>query len=174
MSDRIAVMRAGRVEQVGTPVEIYDTPASAFVARFIGSANLVPVLVEATHNGRARLRLPGGRRSDVETSGRAFEAGARALLMIRPERLALGDALPEPERCALEVTCTDLVFQGAALRCALRDVAGGELVAYLEASRQEPAARPGAKLWLSFDPAAARLLHAEAEPAAPAAADPAN
>jgi spermidine/putrescine transport system ATP-binding protein len=166
MSDRIAVMRAGRVEQVGTPVEIYDAPASAFVARFIGSANLLPVVVESSQNGRARLRLPGERCAEVDTLGAGFDAGARALLMIRPERLQLGAALPEPERCAIEVTCTDLVFQGAVLRCALRDAAGGELVAYLEASRKEPAAQPGAKLWLSFEAAAARLLRADAEPAA--------
>jgi len=161
MSDRIAVMRAGRLEQVGTPVEIYDAPESAFVARFIGSANLLPVVVEQTQNGRAALALPGGRRSEVATGGRAFASGAQALLMIRPERLELGASEPARERTALPVTCTDLVFQGAVLRCALRDVAGDELVAYLEASRREPEVRPGASLWLSWAPDAARLLHPE-------------
>jgi spermidine/putrescine transport system ATP-binding protein len=159
MSDRIAVMRSGRLEQVGTPEAIYETPASAFVARFIGSANLIPVTVEKTANGRATLCLPGGRRGEVPTGGRSFDAGTPALLMIRPERLELAASEPPPELLGLPVTCTDLVFQGAMRRCALRDPSGGELIDYLETSRQAPDVVPGAALWVSWQPDAARLLH---------------
>jgi spermidine/putrescine transport system ATP-binding protein len=169
MSDRIAVIRGGRLEQVGTPEEIYDTPASAFVARFIGSANLIPVEVERAEDGRAVLRLPGGRRGEAETGGRSFAAGARALLMVRPERLEIGPHEPAPGRVALPVTCTDLVFQGAVLRCALVDPAGDQLVAYVEASRHEPAVRPGAALWLGWAPEAARLLYPDGAPPDPTA-----
>jgi len=161
MSDRIAVMSKGRLEQVGTPEQIYDEPSSAFVARFIGSANLIPVVVERTQNARATLRLPGGRLGEAATGGRSFEAGAPALLMVRPERLEVGPHEPPPERLGLPVTCTDLVFQGALLRCALRDPAGGELIDYLEASRQQPGVRPGASLWVSWERDAARLLPPE-------------
>ena len=159
MSDRIAVMSKGRLEQVGTPEEIYDEPSSAFVARFIGSANLIPVVVERAADGRATLRLPGGRLGEAATGGRSFAAGAPAVLMIRPERLEVGPSEPPPERLGLPVTCTDLVFQGALVRCALRDEAGGELIDYLEASRQQPGVRPGASLWVSWERDAARLLH---------------
>jgi spermidine/putrescine transport system ATP-binding protein len=159
MSDRIAVMRAGRLEQVGTPEEIYDAPESAFVARFIGSANLIPVTVESTAGGRATLRLPGGVRADAATDGRSFAAGAPALLMIRPERLEIGPSEPPAGQQGLPVTCTDLVFQGAVRRCALRDPAGGELIDYLEASQIQPGVRPGAALWVRWHPDAARLLH---------------
>ena len=162
MSDRIAVISRGRLEQVGTPEEIYDEPSSAFVARFIGSANLIPVVVEQTQNGRATLRLPGGRLGEAATGGRRFETGAPALLMIRPERLEVAPHEPPPERLGLPVTCTDLVFQGALLRCALRDPAGGEQIDYLEASRQPSGVRPGASLWVSWERDAARLLHPEA------------
>jgi spermidine/putrescine transport system ATP-binding protein len=159
MSDRIAVMRKGHLEQVGSPEEIYDSPASAFVARFIGSANLIPVTVEKTMNGRAELSLPGGRRGEASTDGRSFDAGAAALLMIRPERLELGASEPAPGMSGFPVTCTEMVFQGAMRRCALRDPAGGELVDYLEAARPAPDIVPGANLWVSWDPDAARLLH---------------
>ena len=159
MSDRIAVMRSGRLEQVGTPEEIYEAPASAFVARFIGSANLIPVTVEKSANGRATLCLPGGRRGEVPTGGRSFDAGTPALLMIRPERLELAASEPPPELLGLPVTCTDMVFQGAMRRCALRDPSGGELIDYLEASRQAPDVVPGAALWVSWQSDAARLLH---------------
>jgi spermidine/putrescine transport system ATP-binding protein len=158
MSDRMAVMRSGRLEQVGTPEEIYDAPESAFVARFIGSANLIPVVVERTADGRATLRLPGGRVGEAPTGGRTFAAGDAALLMIRPERLELAAGEPPPGRLGLPVTCTDLVFQGPVRRCALRDPSGGELIDYLEASREAPGVRPGATLWVSWDPDAARLL----------------
>ena len=159
MSDRIAVMSKGRLEQVGTPEEIYDEPSSAFVARFIGSANLIPVVVERAADGRATLRLPGGRLGEAATGGRSFAPGAPAVLMIRPERLEVGPSEPPPGRLGLPVTCTDLVFQGALVRCALRDEAGGELIDYLEASRQQPGVRPGASLWVSWERDAARLLH---------------
>jgi spermidine/putrescine transport system ATP-binding protein len=162
MSDRIAVMRGGRLEQVGTPEEIYDAPASAFVARFIGSANLIPVTVERSANGAATLRLPGAHRGEVSTHGQVFEAGGEALLMVRPERLDLAIDAPGPGLLGFPVTCTDVVFQGPVLRCALRDPEGRELIDYLEASRDMPGVRPGASLWVHFEASAARLLHPEA------------
>jgi spermidine/putrescine transport system ATP-binding protein len=158
MSDRMAVMRRGRLEQVGTPEDIYDSPESAFVARFIGSANLIPVVVEATTGGRATLLLPGGVRGDVATGHASFAAGEAALLMVRPERLEIGPSAPAPGLQGLPVTCTDLVFQGPVRRCALRDSAGGELIDYLEASQLQPGVKPGAALWVSWHPDAARLL----------------
>jgi spermidine/putrescine transport system ATP-binding protein len=162
MSDRIAVMRAGRLEQVGTPEEIYDAPATAFVARFIGTANMIPVVVGASAAGNAELTLPGERRGEAPTAGRDFAAGAEALLMVRPEDLELGASEPPPERIGLPVTCTDIVFQGPVVRCALLDAAGDELVVYLEEHEQQPEVRPGAALWLSWQPRAGRLLHPDA------------
>jgi spermidine/putrescine transport system ATP-binding protein len=161
MSDRIAVLRSGRLEQVGTPQEIYDRPQGAFVARFIGAANMIPVLVAETRNERAVLRLPGERRGDVGTDGRRFEAGREALLMLRPEALELDAKEPEAGWIGLPVTCTDLVFQGPVVRCALVDVAGNELVVYLDERAPRPPVRPSDALWLRWRPDSARLLHAE-------------
>ena len=161
MSDRIAVMRAGKLEQVGTPEGIYDEPATAFVARFIGHANLLPITVERTSGEHATALLPGGRRADVPTHGRAFEAGAKALLMVRPERIEVRASEPAPGRPCLPVTCSDLVFQGAVQRCALRTANGDELVAHLETDKPVPEARAGAALWIYWEPEAARLLPAE-------------
>jgi spermidine/putrescine transport system ATP-binding protein len=161
MSDRIAVMRGGRLEQVGSPEQIYDAPETAFVARFIGNANLIPVVVEQTSGERARLRLPGGRAGEAPVNGRSFAAGAEAVLMVRPERLELAAGEPPPGAVGLRVTCTDLVFQGAVVRCGLRDAAGDELVVYLGGDEQKPEVVRGAELWLRWPPHAARLLHAE-------------
>src|SRR3990170_2687645 len=57
MSDRIAVMSNGRVEQVGPPKEIYEQPATAYVADFIGASNLMPARAEGAENGRCKIRL---------------------------------------------------------------------------------------------------------------------
>ena len=90
MSDRIAVMSRGRVEQIGTPTEIYDNPASIFVAGFIGSANLLP--------GTPRASAPTARRSPCSTRAsswpwrRVGEArdGDPITVMLRPERITVG------------------------------------------------------------------------------------
>jgi len=159
MSDRIVVMRGGRLEQVGTPQEIYDAPESAFVARFIGIANLLPVTVERVAGERATVRLAGDRRGEAPTGSCRFAAGDPAILMVRPERLEPLTTDPGADLVALPVTCTDLVFQGAVLRCALRDAARNELIAHVEATRHDPALRTGASLWLAWAPGAALLLH---------------
>jgi len=91
MADRIAVMNQGRVEQVGTPQQIYDRPASMFVADFIGS----PPMNFLPFNGEAR---PGDRRIDLGGTTVAIPelregaCGAALALGVRPEHVALDDA----------------------------------------------------------------------------------
>src|SRR6185369_3675781 len=65
MSDRTAVMSNGRIEQVGTPEEIYLSPATVFVAGFIGAANLIPVRIVTRSGDRAEVEFAGGRRASV-------------------------------------------------------------------------------------------------------------
>ena len=93
LSDRIAVMRAGRVEQLGTPEELYDRPGSRFVADFIGTTNIIAGTVASRDSGVAVVLLDGGERClapDVRAVGDAVE------LAVRPEVLRLipddGDA----------------------------------------------------------------------------------
>jgi spermidine/putrescine transport system ATP-binding protein len=86
MSDRIAVMNEGRVEQIGTPQEIYHQPESVFVANFIGTANLLPARVERA-GARAVVVLPGERRTEVPAGHTTLDAGAAATVMVRPERV---------------------------------------------------------------------------------------
>jgi spermidine/putrescine transport system ATP-binding protein len=79
MSDRIAVMQGGRIQQVGRPEEIYETPANRFVADFIGGANLIPARIGAGGAAAAGLGM-------IPAEGQAGEA---VTLAIRPERLGL-------------------------------------------------------------------------------------
>ncbi len=87
LSDRIAVMDHGRVLQIGTPIELYEQPASLFVADFIGTNNLVPGTVATVGDGMAVLETPAGRLRG-KVSGQ-LAAGRRAVVAIRPENLVL-------------------------------------------------------------------------------------
>jgi spermidine/putrescine transport system ATP-binding protein len=86
MSDRVAVMRGGDIEQCGEPRELYESPATAFVANFLGASNLVPVSVAESNGGGARLGM-GSFSLRAETC--ALSAGDDAVAMIRPENVRL-------------------------------------------------------------------------------------
>lgn len=92
MSDLVAIMDGGRIEQIGTPEEVYHRPATAFVARFLGEANLLPVR--------------GGR---VEALALPVEGSAEGTTVVRPENLALAGA---GDVGAVPGTVGDVVFQG--------------------------------------------------------------
>jgi spermidine/putrescine ABC transporter ATP-binding subunit len=85
LSDRIAVMNAGRIEQLGSPREIYERPVTAFVADFIGASTVL----EATAVGAASVELAPGVTLHVELA-RALPPGERVRLLVRPERIELG------------------------------------------------------------------------------------
>jgi len=86
MSDRVAVMSAGEVQQIGTPEEIYRRPASRFVAEFVGRVNLLSGHVAAWERGRVALELDGGRKLWID-SEEAPPPSSRLTLAVRPEAL---------------------------------------------------------------------------------------
>jgi multiple sugar transport system ATP-binding protein len=94
MADKIVVLNAGRVEQVGAPLELYQRPANLFVAGFIGSPrmNFVGTRVNASGGGLIRVALPGGGDLGVPSQGARIEKGAQVVLGIRPEHLSLGNS----------------------------------------------------------------------------------
>jgi spermidine/putrescine transport system ATP-binding protein len=87
MSDRIAVMNRGRVEQIGDPEEVYDRPATTFVAGFIGVSNLMPGVIRKTGKG-GEVELDSGVKLTTDAEG--FSAGERCHAVVRPEKLSLG------------------------------------------------------------------------------------
>jgi ABC-type Fe3+/spermidine/putrescine transport system ATPase subunit len=89
ISDRIAVMNKGVIEQVGTAEELYRGPASVFVARFIGRSNLVDAIVTAAGAGRVALTI-AGRPHDIVGADPGFAPGTAVLANVRPEAIAIG------------------------------------------------------------------------------------
>jgi spermidine/putrescine transport system ATP-binding protein len=147
MSDRIAVMRDGKVLQVGTPEDIYERPAVRFVADFIGEANIL----EATRVDARRFRLAGGAELTVADDGPAERAAA---LVLRPERARLGAAEGEQ---ALGGTVEQVVYDGADVTYHVA-IAGGGVVRVREASHGAQRAGRGEMVRVAVDPAALRVL----------------
>src|SRR4051812_29539940 len=114
MSDRIVVMDKGRVLQVGPPNEIYEAPASPFVADFIGESNIFAGVVEAGDSNSLRVRLEQG--PVIEVAGRAdlsARRGQKVRVMVRPERFVdlAGDSNPaRPNR--IDGRVTDSAYMG--------------------------------------------------------------
>jgi ABC-type Fe3+/spermidine/putrescine transport system ATPase subunit len=101
MSDRIAIMNNGRIEQVGRPGEIYDNPETSFIARFLGEANLVAGTVEVVGRDGAVLRTAAGARYRAR-AGAAIRPGEAGNLFVRPERVRFaepGDAAGDGADC---------------------------------------------------------------------------
>ncbi|RYC31161.1 sn-glycerol-3-phosphate ABC transporter ATP-binding protein UgpC [Lichenibacterium minor] len=92
MADRIVVLRAGRIEQVGSPLELYHYPANTFVAGFIGSPkmNLTPATVKASHANGVDVVLPGGGVASIPVEPRNATPGAACTVGFRPESLSIG------------------------------------------------------------------------------------
>jgi spermidine/putrescine transport system ATP-binding protein len=88
MSDRIAVMNHGRIEQLASPEELYERPRTRFVADFLAVRNLLEAQVLAVEGGRARLRTRGGLEIAAADDG-GYRTGARVWVGVRPERMAL-------------------------------------------------------------------------------------
>src|SRR3989337_1781837 len=87
ISDRIAVMKKGKIVQVGTPQELYMSPSSLFVANFIGESNFLEGSVAGSRNGDLEIELRGGVK--VRAVGGGVGKGERAVLVIRPEIFAM-------------------------------------------------------------------------------------
>jgi putative spermidine/putrescine transport system ATP-binding protein len=94
LADRLVVMREGRVQQVGTPDELYESPASWYVADFMGYRNILPATVVSTSGSEAVVELPGTAGDGVRLTGRAvgpLGAGDSVRVAIRPDDFSVGD-----------------------------------------------------------------------------------
>lgn len=153
ISDRIAVMNNGRVEQFGSPVEIYDKPRTLFVNNFIGSSNLLPGLVES-HDGEVhRVRLDAGAVWHAY-SDEMLPTAHRVLVSVRPEQLTLEQVAAEDRLHAnLELAMPIGGFIVQELRCA-----DGSELKVMSARHAESAFERGAQVHCGPSPAAKPLL----------------
>jgi spermidine/putrescine transport system ATP-binding protein len=156
MSDRVAVMNHGRIEQIGSPEEVYERPATRFVAGFIGTANLVPCTVEEAGDVATVRLLDGGRVGAPAAPGCAV--GSRAVLMLRPERLRIRTAPESTGGPGMRGRVVESVFQGSVLRH-LVQVGERSIVVLAPVGADRPGI--GQEVWVSWDASDGYVLPAE-------------
>jgi iron(III) transport system ATP-binding protein len=157
IADRIAVMQKGRLEQLGTPWQVYRTPRSRSVATFLGETNLLEAEIVGKTDVAVRVRL-GTLELEAAPHGR-FEVGARVLLSIRPECVRLAETRPSEAAFSVQVGRSNYLGE-----LCEHELTHGELAlrAY-EINPHSPNSAHGKQLWAEIDPRDVVLL--EAEPA---------
>ena len=124
MSDRIAVMREGRFEQIGTPAQVYDSPKTAYVARFVGEANIVKGQAGTLRGEQVEFAAPGGSAGFLRR-GYSFAPGQEVTLAIRGEQ---AQAVKGAEGPGLAGVVKEKSFAGGMLRIAVELAGGGEFI----------------------------------------------
>jgi len=151
LSDRVAILDNGHIEQIGAPEELYDAPASRFVAEFIGDANLIMVdVVQVREPGVVRVRMPGGTSLTAKATDGDVREGDTAQLMIRPERIELLTEAPD-HGDALAARITKRVFSGERVSF---ELAAGDGIGFVCTKPSLPRYRklaPGDGVWLRPD-----------------------
>lgn len=157
MSDRIMVMHRGRVEQIGTPFEIYSDPRSLFVADFIGQANILPGKVLSVEGGVLSVSMEGRVYPVRGVKDEAFSPGAAVSVVVRPESIA------PTEGEGIAGTISTATFLGGRLEYEVLLPSGQTILSF------DPY-EPGKKTWkegepvrLNFDPSSSVALPSKQE-----------
>jgi len=153
IADRIAVMRSGHLEQLGTPWEVYRTPRSRSVATFLGETNLLEGSVVEKQG--EELKVKSGALTLSARARDGFEPGQAVLLSVRPECLRLSETGSEPSHFRVKTLRSSYLGELCELELSHGDVT---LRAY-ELNPKSPAARaPGSELWAAVNPEDVVLL----------------
>ncbi len=154
MSDRIAVMRAGRIEQLGRGEEVYERPRTPFVADFMGEANILSANVCSRTSTRLELEVCGRR---LEVTGRNREVGAQVRIAIRPEKIRLSTT---DTTHSIPGTITERIYLGNSTHWRI-ELLNGSTVAVQEQNLGNGSCSRGDRVYLSWDERCAVLLEEE-------------
>ncbi|RWD77380.1 MAG: ABC transporter ATP-binding protein [Mesorhizobium sp.] len=158
LSDRIALFRDGRIEQIGTGEDLYLRPATDFVAGFIGNSNFLAAEHIETVNGAAVLRLVGGSIIKGVRARDELKRGQKAKLMVRPEAFRM---TPVSGNASLAVEIVEAAFFGDRRRVVARTASGDEIdVRPISDAAQPDGASTASSRQIFFDPASAFLFPA--------------
>lgn len=156
LADRIAIMQKGRIAQLATPVEIYRSPASASIAKFLGVANIFAV--EPAPSGRTRVELKDHRMAvDVATT---IPATGELSVCLRPESLSVQREEPVGAVNRWQGTVQVVVFQGSYLRCAVV-LDDGPVVEVISRGSGDETLHHGDRVWVGVAPEACLVLPSE-------------
>jgi spermidine/putrescine transport system ATP-binding protein len=153
MSDRIAVMNDGVIEQLGPPRDIYEHPATRFVAGFIGTSNLLAGSLARVTGGQGVIEVSPDERIIVRAGRSELTAGQEVELTVRPEKIELAAGPGPAGGCALRGTVTEVVYLGTSTSFSVHTTTGADVVVFQQnsASADTPVGR-GDEVWLTWDP----------------------
>jgi spermidine/putrescine transport system ATP-binding protein len=154
MSDRLVVMNAGRIEQLGAPREVYERPRTRFVAGFIGTSNIMSGKVVSLDGTTAVLETGA---DETLTAPAATEVDAKVGqvldITVRPEKIVISTERPDGGRCAIRGRVTEVVYLGTSTQYEVTALGGTELRVFVQnASDADDIADRGADVWLSWRP----------------------
>jgi len=156
MSDRIAVMRSGNIEQVGPPEEMYEHPATEFVAGFLGTSNLLRGTVERYEGDQVVVALASGERAGAPGGRKRATPGSAIRIGVRPEKIRIspGDATPEPGRNAVSGVLQVATYVGVSHQYAVETTTGETVTVYAQnlGAAGEYAPRAGEQVVLTWHP----------------------
>ncbi len=157
MSDRIAVMSAGELQQLGEARDIYERPRNMFVADFIGETNLLEVTVDAITEGRAKCHLGGGHELTCEAVD-GIGKGATVHMSLRPERLFVSEEATYAE--ALSGKVRENIFVGTDISTIIELVEGPDFIVRTSNSDRgnKRIFEPGSDVFVNMERGSARLL----------------
>jgi spermidine/putrescine transport system ATP-binding protein len=165
MSDRLAVMSKGKIEQVGTPAEVYDHPATEFVASFLGVSNLLPGQIVSRNAETATVKLDDGTIVAVPTT-QVKASGTQVKIGVRPEKFHIleGSETPAPGWNEIEVTAGDSVYLGVSHQYMMQSRTGLPVSVYAQNSGRGKTITAGEKIRLSWHPAHTFVIEPEQIP----------
>ncbi len=149
LSDRVAVMRQGRIEQIGPVADLYANPLNTFVASFIGESNLLPATLLSQEDGQAQIEVPALRQSLRVPISERIPSGRAVKLLIRPEHLTLDDSGP------LAAVVQEVVYLGELTALRLQLESGADL--WLRRLTDRQVSR-GTQLRVNWQPEHLRVL----------------
>ena len=155
MSDRIAVMNEGKVQQVADPTTLYELPRSSFVANFIGQTNVFSGAVESVSGERVTLRTRAGASIEAVAPGETVvEAGSEAHAAVRPEKVRFGGDGDN----VLPVVIKQVVYQGVSTQYIAELPEGGKLVLYQQNVHDGSGPREDEEVSVTWDARNCRVL----------------
>jgi spermidine/putrescine ABC transporter ATP-binding subunit len=149
MSDEIVIVNRGRIVQRGSPKDLYDRPASHFVADFLGRSNAIDGTIAAIGEETVAYAVGSHRFHQLTARAAVGAVGDRILIGLRPEKIALSSAEPPAGDNRLRAEVTKATYEGADYHVRVRtDIGGMQVVVPAWRGAIEPA--PGSRVWLSW------------------------
>jgi spermidine/putrescine transport system ATP-binding protein len=147
MSDRIAVMNEGRVQQVADPPTLYELPRNRFVADFIGQTNVFSGTVESVSDGRVTLTTPSGEKVEATAREVAMEIGSEVDAAVRPEKVRFGSEGDNVSTARIR----QIIYLGVSTQYIVELPGGEKLVLYQQNSREEDNPEVGQEMPVAWD-----------------------